>query len=658
MDGPGHLLSLKVMRVSRPALASAWEPFYSSSPAFSAHSTASVLSLQGKTPLPGHPKTLRDLTNVTELLTLPSSFGAIQLGETFSGVLAVNNETAVAVEGVLLRIEMQTATNKILLAELGGPYQSLAAGDTLETVVHHEIKELGQHVLACTVTYQLPPGARRPVAAGEGSGDPSVQTFRKFYKFAVTNPLSVKTKVHVPRSPSALMSRSEREKVFLEVHIQNLTQEPMWFERMLFEPVQDADVKEGDSLFSGSMAMMQPQDARQYLYILSAISLPTFTVQPTPGTAVPLGRLDISWRSSLGEPGRLLTSMLSRRIPLIPSTQPPRAPASALPLHLQRSATVTPQSHGSRPPSRSSTPPIGPVPYRPDSPFRNRPMSIPTRPQSPVTFTTAGSAIAGAYQATLVPSTPKPDTIDVDLVVRDIPRSLVSIQKPFNVAFSLAVSVSIPYSERRHRVLSIAIQHVQPSSPPSSSPFAPVVDVSDRRVRTIGIGSPSPTSTPLGRVLEDRTILGSPRQRYHGDDGRLGEGVQVLPLPVPQPEDEVKYAKEHAGGVRYLGASALFLPSIRLSAPVEEPRQSAESDDDPSASHEAKIPKVEGSWDFDLSYLPVRTGFSIIGGVRVLLVEDRWEDADGVKSDGDERSLLPVRVLREWDVVGEVWVTS
>jgi hypothetical protein len=126
-------------------------------------------------------------------LTLPSSFGAIQLGETFSGALAVNNESAAMVDCVNLRVEMQTATSKLLLADIGGPTLSLVASDTLEATVHHEIKELGQHVLACTVSYQLPPGARRPgtsaattaVAGVDTEDDTGLQTFRKFYKFAV-----------------------------------------------------------------------------------------------------------------------------------------------------------------------------------------------------------------------------------------------------------------------------------------------------------------------------------------------------------------------------------------------------------------------------------------------------------------------------------------
>jgi hypothetical protein len=90
----------------------------------------------------------------------------------------------------------------------------------------------------------------------------------------------------------------------------------MWFERIVFEPalgwdVQDVNLLPGGqhTLFSGPMAMMQPQDTRQYLYVLSENNPPSIPTQYTPGTVLPLGRLDISWRSSFGEPGRLLTSV-------------------------------------------------------------------------------------------------------------------------------------------------------------------------------------------------------------------------------------------------------------------------------------------------------------------------------------------------------------
>ena len=117
-----------------------------------------------------------------------------------------------------------------------------------------------------------------------------------------------------------MLSVIEREKVFLEVHIQNLTQDAMWLQRMHFEStdgwkVVDANVGDiagkepGESLFSGSMALMQPQDMRQYIYILTPKVVPEFPVTLPPGSVIALGRLDISWRSSFGEPGRLLTSV-------------------------------------------------------------------------------------------------------------------------------------------------------------------------------------------------------------------------------------------------------------------------------------------------------------------------------------------------------------
>lgn len=133
----------------------------------------------------------------------------------------------------------------------------------------------------------------------------------------------MKTKVHVPQSPTALLSETEREKVFLEVHIQNLTPGPLWFERIRLEAVDNWDVidanflpaakdtKEVKSIFSDSIALMHSQDMRQYIYILTPKIPPRskVPVPPAPGSVIPLGRLDICWRSSMGEPGRLLTSV-------------------------------------------------------------------------------------------------------------------------------------------------------------------------------------------------------------------------------------------------------------------------------------------------------------------------------------------------------------
>ncbi|KDR81384.1 hypothetical protein GALMADRAFT_134829 [Galerina marginata CBS 339.88] len=634
-DGPVHLLSLKVMRVSRPELASAWQPFYSSSPSFSAHSTAAILSLQGTTPLPGHPKTLRDLTHASELLTLPSSFGSIQLGETFSSCLCVNNETEVVIEVAHIKVEMQTVTTKVVLYETDGLGGMLSGGDTLEHIVHHEIKELGQHVLACTVTYRLPPNSRSVPGASEDAADPSLQTFRKFYKFAVTNPLSVKTKVHTPKSPSAQLSPLEREKVFLEVHIQNLTQDAICFERMRLECTDGWEAEDGNmipdedgkdmSVFSGSMALMQPQDMRQYIYTLTPKNAELSPPIHAPGTIIPLGRLDISWRSSFGEPGRLLTSMLSRRIPLAPVPQP----ASALPPYLKRAvAGSTPSRPHS--PSLSQSRPGSPPPFqRPGSPAVGRPASMSiNRPQTPP-------------QQPIV-SLPE---IEAQLIVRHIPRENIVVEKAFSISFAVVLSCNIPPGkEHTKRKVALAIQHIKPHIvlPPVFSP--PVEAFTPKMPSSSGFSTPSSATATFNYALAHQKIL-AVTNRPTTAEVTMPESdmakTDISLLPPPYFEDELKTSSSN--GVSFVGASAVFLP------PVEIHLSTAQGKVDGST-------KAQVVQEFELPFIALRQGFSTIGGIRILLADGQLPEA---AHEGDARNK-PKRAhtLKEYDVVGEVWVST
>jgi hypothetical protein len=229
------------------------------------------------------------------------------------------NQTNYEIEGVQIKVEMQSATAKSTLLELGGPEHRLGPLGTLEGIVSSEIKELGQHTLSCIVHYRVPQGLRPPAPSDDPS-DPRAQLFRKHYRFPVNNPFSVKSKVHLPKSPTALMSRSEREKVFLEIHVQNLTQEPMWFEKLEFRPVDgwnniESNVSDqspritSETKGRSSNSLIHPQDTIQYVYTLMPATIHNFIIKPTPGSVIPLGRLDMVWRSTFGEPGRLLTSV-------------------------------------------------------------------------------------------------------------------------------------------------------------------------------------------------------------------------------------------------------------------------------------------------------------------------------------------------------------
>lgn len=123
-------------------------------------------------------------------MTLSATFGSIQLGETFSGIITINNDSYhPGIDGsfVHLEVEMQTSTTKVNIGGGGGEGTSLRPGAFMETIVHHEIKELGQHVLACTLSYRIPPALVNsyPVPADDPS-DPTLRLLRKYYKFMVS----------------------------------------------------------------------------------------------------------------------------------------------------------------------------------------------------------------------------------------------------------------------------------------------------------------------------------------------------------------------------------------------------------------------------------------------------------------------------------------
>ncbi|KAG0005283.1 hypothetical protein BGZ80_008337 [Entomortierella chlamydospora] len=294
---------------------------------------------------------------VSELLTMPASFGNIYMGETFTSYICANNESAHPVRDVILKAELQTSTLRFALSDTlasqrhkltsvgslessnpspspstGGHIQLLESGKTNEMIVSHEIKELGIHILVCSIQYTTLDGQQK--------------SFRKFYKFQVLNPLTVKTKVNHPTSGtpaqpqdgnnSAVVSQgvSKGGLVLLEAMVQNVSGVTMWMEKMRFEVAdaftvkdlnivieEDDDDGEGDEKGAGSHDKsgpvsifgkhdyFAPNDVRQYLYVLT----------PKPGkelmakTTNVLGKMDIVWRSQFGETGRLQTSQLTRK---------------------------------------------------------------------------------------------------------------------------------------------------------------------------------------------------------------------------------------------------------------------------------------------------------------------------------------------------------
>jgi len=265
---------------------------------------------------------MRDFTD-TEILKLPPNFGMIYLGETFVTYICLNNETNKTVHSVSVKIELQTSSQKLLLVE--NQPTELEVKKNLEYISQYEIKELGVHILICTVYYMTELNEQRSI--------------KRFYKFQVHNPIAVKTKVN---------SLSDG-RIFFEAQIQNTSQDRMFLEKVSFEPHESYHCKDLNyvvqqgtpylnepgkptkenlnpnattnpsatdpstatkkkSIF-GSSNILLANNVRQYLFMLEQI--------PGISPLNKLGKLDIQWRTNFGEVGHLQTSTLSRKIPPI-----------------------------------------------------------------------------------------------------------------------------------------------------------------------------------------------------------------------------------------------------------------------------------------------------------------------------------------------------
>lgn len=312
-----HLLALKVMRLTKPTLLVSTprlqcDPWDLPKDSFE-HSNKLELNV------------LPRFQSVTleELLVLPQNFGNIFLGETFSSYVSINNGSGQTCHDVTVKAELQTSSQRVMLSRAGSMSRTeLEPGASIDEIIHHEVKELGTHILMCTVTYSN--------ATGESLN------FRKFFKFHVLKPLDVKTKFY----------NTDIGDVYLEAQIQNQTLGPIFLEKVILEPCPPYSVEPLNSLPGSNKqdSVFEPfnyigsQDTKQYLYRLlnrGSTSLPSNTkddvddaqnqssnLGQSPSSSphhlqvnkgiTNMGKLDIIWKSCMGEKGRLQTSQLQK----------------------------------------------------------------------------------------------------------------------------------------------------------------------------------------------------------------------------------------------------------------------------------------------------------------------------------------------------------
>uniref|UniRef100_A0A0D9XL48 Trafficking protein particle complex subunit 13 n=1 Tax=Leersia perrieri TaxID=77586 RepID=A0A0D9XL48_9ORYZ len=259
------------------------------------------------------------------LLVLPQSFGAIYLGETFCSYISINNSSSFEARDVAIKAEIQTERQRILLLDTSkAPVESIRSGGRYDFIVEHDVKELGAHTytlllsILCTKLVALVTilqcwfahvviESRLVCTALYNDADGERKYLPQFFKFTVSNPLSVRTKV-----------RTIKDTTYLEACIENHTKSNLYMDQVDFEPAQQwaatrLEADEHPSVVKSIIGDLckQPILIRagggiyNYLYQLRPSS--GESGQPKTERSSILGKFQITWRTNLGEPGRLQT---------------------------------------------------------------------------------------------------------------------------------------------------------------------------------------------------------------------------------------------------------------------------------------------------------------------------------------------------------------
>uniref|UniRef100_A0A8C4QSG4 Trafficking protein particle complex subunit 13 n=1 Tax=Eptatretus burgeri TaxID=7764 RepID=A0A8C4QSG4_EPTBU len=240
--------------------------------------------------------------SVKNLFSKTYFYRNIFLGETFSSYISVHNDSSQLVREIAIKADLQTSSQRLNLS--GGtsmPVHELPPSCCIDDVIHHEVKELGTHI---RVAYTAGDKKKQLQMVCKGCKDLLVI----FFSF------SCETSNYYSPNPQS-------EEVFLEAQIQNITSSPMCMEHVSLEPSQMYSVIELNKLIMetvgtiyGKIRYLGPNETRQYLYRLRALPKALGRTGGVRGISA-IGKLDIVWRTNLGERGRLQTSQLQRVAP-------------------------------------------------------------------------------------------------------------------------------------------------------------------------------------------------------------------------------------------------------------------------------------------------------------------------------------------------------
>ena len=455
--------------------------------------------------------------------------------------------------------------------------------------------------------------------------------------------------------------------------MQNISFQGMIFDRILLETVQGLATQALSSEEASNMGLdeaLMPGDTRQQLFKLAPTPKPSaddvteadtklgqssFMPIHPPGSILPLGRLDLSWRAGRShDPGRLQTSTLNRRIPQAQPLAPGHTPSnSVLPTRTTTAATPSP-AHASVARMGSPKPPLpakdeslpayefdlvvvgerevqvedefemdirvavrtAPVDDEVDQPeppepirfaiqYLSRPPNTTHQPSfNPTPVLDTSSRISTPLSARS-PTVPPPPNMSRSSTVTSAPRPSIG-SRPFSPLSSPPMSSSQPMSPVQSQLRQAGTQAL----------FSPRLDTS---ILTARAASPGPTATFPPPPYVARSSAARPGASA-GPNGRdlTQEGLLN-------------------GRVHHLGGS------LQIAAPEEwtlvEERMGTTYTDPIAPSR-----RWETVHSFKGKYIALDEGVSELGGLRVLVLDDE--------------SGLSGSVGWEWESLGDMWVVE
>jgi hypothetical protein len=237
-------------------------------------------------------------------------------------------------------------------------------------------------------------------------------------------------------------------------------------------------------------------------------------------------------------------------------------------------------------------------------------------------------------------------------VVKHFPHFHVKVETPFKVSLQLIVSSSMPLRDFAMRKLAFVVQHLQVPKVSQTAPLSqvqPPIEALSPRVSSSGFSTPSSANpSSFNYALAHQKILDAAVQRSSSPEGTIHgvnlsdtpePNVPVLPPPFFDGPSDSDHRAQLDPSVMFLGSSALLLPPVQIS------------------TGDFGIPSNPVIQDFELTFVAMTPGFHRIGGLRVLLVQDKGT-SDFQEFEVEQATQSKVQTLKEYDIIAETWVST